>query len=205
MQSQARGQGNPCRSVEQISRSSSRTTHWGSPRSGKGNSTQQVSSCATAPPSRWWSATAARSTDAGSRSRADPVEQHLRRTEPAGEDFPLSVRICSGAPRRAASPAAPHTPGRRSPPHQLGRHCEPGAVIDPAHRLQLHPVGQVVAPPTSPAPSAVDNDHERTHQPGIATAAARRKCQAPTGKTVAQVPEPRLKTVNQLPVPAGQA
>jgi hypothetical protein len=31
------------------------------------------------------------------------------------------------------------------------------------------------------------------------------KCQAPTGTTVAQEPEPRLETVKQLPEPDGQA
>jgi hypothetical protein len=37
-----------------------------------------------------------------------------------------------------------HWAGGR-PPHQFGRHPEPGAVINPRHRLQLGPVGQVEA------------------------------------------------------------
>ena len=81
---------------------------------------------------------------------ADPVEQHLRagasRPEPAGEDFPIVSQnlIRDSVPPQRRQQCLAHRL-RGGPWHQLRRHREPGVVIDPRHRFQLHPVGEVEA------------------------------------------------------------
>jgi hypothetical protein len=76
---------------------------------------------------------------------ADPIKQHLalRRPEPAGEHLPIVgqdlIRDPMGAHRFGQS--VTHRPRRRSS-HHLGRHTEPGVIVDPGHHLQLGAIRQ---------------------------------------------------------------
>jgi hypothetical protein len=107
---------------------------------------------------------------------ANPVEQHLgraaRRPESPGEDFPIVsedlLRNPVSAQRRQQR--LTHRSGG-GPPHQLGRNCEPRAVVDPRHRLQLSPIGQV-----EPADHI---DLPQLHRPGSLPAPIIRPAPAP--------------------------